>query len=84
LDTQGSELLILKGSREILKTVKFIIVECSIVPYNSGAPNFSETIDFLQSENFHPYAIAEFHKNKKRLFQLDVILVSQPIIELLP
>jgi FkbM family methyltransferase len=84
LDTQGSELFILKGSIDAIKSVKFIVIECSIVPYNSGAPSFSELVDFLKAKNFQPYAITEFHKDNKRLFQIDIIFVSDSIIQLLP
>lgn len=46
LDTQGSELLILKGGVNFLHQAhpRFILIECSIQQYNKGAPLASEVI----------------------------------------
>lgn len=83
LDTQGSELKILKGALNLLGSVKFLIVECSILEYNSGAPTISEITKFLQCNGFQPYAVSEFHKNGKELFQIDVIFVAERVINFL-
>lgn len=47
IDTQGSELLILNGATNFLnsKQPKYILLECSIVPYNRGAPIFAEVVE---------------------------------------
>ena len=49
LDTQGSELLILKGSSEFLssKQPKFILIECSWYEYNKDSPLFLEVVNEL-------------------------------------
>jgi FkbM family methyltransferase len=84
IDTQGSELNILRGSRGILSSVKFVVLECPILEYNLGAPDINQIIVFMENEGFKPYSIAEFHKNKKILFQLDIIFVAETLIDLLP
>lgn len=42
IDTQGSELDILKGAQSIIDQVDFIYTECPIIRYNEGAPSISE------------------------------------------
>ena len=63
LDTQGSELDILKGGCELLKTTKFIIVECSVnnKSFNKGAPTENEIIKFLYSKGFKYKLLLEEH-----------------------
>lgn len=52
LDTQGSELDILKGSNNILNGVKIIICETDIAKYNENCPKQQEIIEYLASKNF--------------------------------
>lgn len=51
LDTQGSELEILKGYNK-LHEVKAIIIEIAHVEYNLGSPKFSDVTDFLNNMGF--------------------------------
>lgn len=52
MDVQGSELDIIKGSKECLKTCEYLIVELQDVEYNDGAPLAHVTIDYLDSIGF--------------------------------
>ena len=63
LDTQGSELDILKGGSEVLKKVEYIIIECSTSKnsYNKGAPGEKEICDFLSSKGFKYKLLIEEH-----------------------
>jgi FkbM family methyltransferase len=82
LDTQGSELDILKGGNKLVKYAKYILLEASIKPYNENAPLFNDMVEYLFSKGFHNYSIIEEHNwtysddklyNRGDLFQVDVI-----------
>jgi hypothetical protein len=52
IDTQGSELNILKGGINILKSIRFIEVEVEFNPIYSNQPIFSEVDLFLRKHGF--------------------------------
>uniref|UniRef100_A0A6C0E015 Methyltransferase FkbM domain-containing protein n=1 Tax=viral metagenome TaxID=1070528 RepID=A0A6C0E015_9ZZZZ len=61
IDVQGAELDILKGATNVLKHVKYLIVELQNVEYNEGAPLCDTTISYLKSVGFN--CIAEKFSN---------------------
>ena len=82
LDTQGSELDILKGGDKLVECAKYILLEASIKPYNENAPLFNDIVEYLSSKEFVDYTIIEDHYwsdyndpiyNEGDLFQVDVI-----------
>jgi len=52
LDMQGAELKVLKASKKILKTVKVIYTEVSLVEYYEGTPKYYELRTWLESKGF--------------------------------
>lgn len=52
IDTQGSELEILKGSKSILKTVRSIEIEVEFNPIYEGQPIFSDVDQYLRAQGF--------------------------------
>lgn len=52
LDTQGSELDILKGGMNVLSKAKAVITEVSFVEYNKGAPTYLEVDQFMLANGF--------------------------------
>ena len=56
MDTQGSELDILRGATNVLKTVYDIIIEAQHVEYNKGAPGINEVRQFLGDRGFREVA----------------------------
>ena len=52
IDVQGSEVDILKGATETLKTVKDLIVELQHTEYNQGAPQVQQSLPFIESLGF--------------------------------
>jgi 2-O-methyltransferase len=52
LDLQGLELEVLKSSPKILKTVKVIHAEVSLIETYEGVPLYSELRDWLEKEGF--------------------------------
>ena len=55
IDTQGSEIPILKGGKETIRNNEIIIIEVPFVgSYNENIPNFSEYISYLDDAGYAP------------------------------
>jgi FkbM family methyltransferase len=78
LDTQGSELDILKGAKSSLKEIDFILIELSLVNYNFNAPSYLEILNYLEKEDFVLFDILEIHRSIKNSLpiQFDGIFVN--------
>jgi FkbM family methyltransferase len=77
MDVQGSELDILAGGRRVFSHARYLLCEIPLVPYNQGAPSFSDYLEAFVGAGFDPLAIVESHflpqKGKGNvLFQLDI------------
>ena len=77
LDTQGSELDILKGIGPYLDDVTLILVELPISGMNIGAPSLSDVSNFLESNNFVPYHLTEVHYLIDILVQVDIAFLNR-------
>lgn len=82
LDTQGSELDILKGGMEIFSKCKYILIEVSLKQYNENVPLKNDIIDFMNKHGFSKYEVIETHIwnqsntigiNPGEIFQEDII-----------
>jgi len=84
IDTQGSELDIIKGGLNTVKKSSYIILEVATLQYNEGSPLFDEVIEYMSSIGFSNYEIIDEHiwmdedsdDNKIKhgeIFQVDVI-----------
>jgi len=71
IDTQGSELLILDGAKEFLlkKAPKYILLECSVIQYNIGAPLIAEVIAYMNSINYRIKDVFDLSYNEKNILQ---------------
>jgi len=61
LDTQGSELSILKNSSKILPTVKAILLEVIFIEAYKNQPSFDETKTWMESQGFQLAALSKTH-----------------------
>ncbi len=52
IDTQGAELLVLKGASQLLSGARALIVEVSTKPYYDGGVLYPELRDFLRMSGF--------------------------------
>lgn len=52
IDTQGSELDIIKGGLDTCSKSKGLLLEVSVIPYNDGSPLKDAVIDYLKTINF--------------------------------
>ena len=77
IDTQGSEIDILKGCGKYLKKVKLLYLECPIVNINEGAPDISEYLTFTKKAGFIPLDICEKHIHNNILLQIDILFINK-------
>jgi len=76
LDTQGSELDVLRGFGHELPKVEVILMEMSLVDYNKGAPLIDVVLSQLSGMGFVLYDIVEEHRHLGgRLLQIDGLFV---------
>jgi FkbM family methyltransferase len=82
IDTQGSELDIIKGGLKTVKDSSYIIMEVPTLQYNEGSPLFDEIVKYMNNIGFSDYEIIEEHKwmdsNENTfefgsIFQVDVV-----------
>lgn len=76
IDTQGSELDILRGAESILPGVDLIYLECPIGKYNIGAPNIQEYLEYMAGQNFIPSDLLEIHTADRVLIQVDIMFIN--------
>lgn len=76
IDTQGSELDILRGAESLLSGVDLIYLECPIGKYNLGAPNIQEYLEYMASQNFIPSDLLEIHTADRVLIQIDIMFIN--------
>ena len=79
LDVQGFELEVLRGGRDALSRAELVILEAALLPYNEGAPLFSEVISFMADAGFAVYDFCgQFRRESDHaLFQTDVAFVKK-------
>ena len=80
IDTQGSELLILSGATNFLEArePKYILLECSVLPYNPGAPIISEVISSMSRIGYPVRDIFDLSYDRNgRLLQTDILFERQ-------
>ncbi|MBN2144016.1 MAG: FkbM family methyltransferase [Candidatus Aureabacteria bacterium] len=81
LDTQGSELDILRGATRCLANTNAIQIESNIQQYNEGAPLFQDVLAFMQTAGFCLYDLVQFHFNPHGvLFQTDMMFIRHHLL----
>jgi FkbM family methyltransferase len=76
LDTQGSEIDIMKGGLKTVDRARFVLVELSLIEYNLGAPLKDIVVDFMQTLGFKPLELVENHVVEGVLVQEDWIFAK--------
>jgi FkbM family methyltransferase len=88
LDTQGSELDILRGGKNTLEKAKYVLIECGTIEdrlYNEGSPYIDEVIDFMKENNFSTYHVVDEHAypvntsgrySLGEIFQKDLLFIA--------
>lgn len=62
IDTQGSELDVLRGGGTVLRQADYILIEISVVDFNGGAPRAEEVFKQLGAMGFAPAAVTDIHR----------------------
>lgn len=73
IDTQGSEIDIIKGGKSLVSKAKYILLECSVQKYNEGAPLVNDVKSFMNEIGYKDIAVVEEHYFDGILFQQDVL-----------
>jgi FkbM family methyltransferase len=73
LDTQGSELDILRGGNELIKNTHSVLIECSVIPYNQGAPLVEDVCTYMKDIGFNIQTIIEEHIIDNECVQRDIL-----------
>ena len=81
IDTQGSELDILSGSKKCLESCKLLLMEQPILPYNQGAPSFDQYMSMALSNDFIPVGLEEMHVIDGAFVQIDILFAKKNIYE---
>ena len=79
LDTQGSELDILKGGEVLCKKASIIILEVSYLEYNKGAPSSEEVINFMKDYGFEEKMSIGEHYSDDKIIQKDLVFVNKAL-----
>jgi hypothetical protein len=80
LDTQGSELDILKGGKNLISRAKVVILEVSLIEYNEGAPTVEETIDYMNEIGFEERMSLGEHYDGETIVQKDLVFLNHLLI----
>lgn len=73
LDTQGSELLILEGGKQLLSRAKYVLMETSVIHYNQGAPLVGDVFVYMKSKGYVMHDIFDMSYTNDTLTQIDIL-----------
>ena len=79
LDTQGSELDVLRGGENLCKKASVIILEVTYVEYNKGAPTAEEVINFMKEFGFEQKMSIGEHYSDDKIIQKDLVFVNKAL-----
>jgi FkbM family methyltransferase len=78
VDTQGSELDIIRGGINTFKKAKGVILELSLSEYNQGAPLHDEVVGYMNEIGFSKVCILEEHINPNlNLHHIDALFIKK-------
>ena len=81
VDTQGSEIDILKGGKDLVSKAQAIILEVSFIEYNEGAPTAEETIDYMNEIGFEERMSLGEHYDGETIVQKDLLFTSKELVK---
>jgi FkbM family methyltransferase len=73
MDTQGSELDIIRGGKHLCKKAKYILLEVAVIEYNEKAPLEKEVISFMKDFGFEEFLTIGKHVQEGKLIQKDIV-----------
>ena len=76
VDTQGSELDVIEGGKEICSKAKAMLLEVSYTEYNKDAPLSEEVINYMKDFKFKPAAVIGVQMNNGS-YQEDILFLNE-------
>ena len=76
IDTQGSELDILRGGKDLVSRATAVILEVSNIEYNLGAPMSDEVVDYMDSIGFEEKMSIGEHYEGDEIIQKDLVFIN--------
>ncbi len=76
IDTQGSELDIISGGKNICSKAKGILLEVSLTQYNENSPLYNEVIEFMDNFGFKIGEILD-EVNNHIVHQQDILFIKK-------
>lgn len=73
MDTQGSELDIMRGGKKTIDAAKYVLLETSLIEYNENAPLKEDIFNYMSNVGLKPYKKVEDHYMNGTLIQEDWI-----------
>lgn len=82
IDVQGAELEVLEGAPQTLAAAEVVQLEVALLPYNEGAPDLLEVLNYMSRADFVPFDISGMTRpNGVDLAQVDLLFTrsSSPL-----
>ena len=81
VDTQGSELDILKGGENLVSKTSAIILEVAYTEYNIGAPTYEDIVEYMNEIGFEEkMSIGEHYDNIDNIVQKDLLFTNKELV----
>ena len=79
IDTQGSELDIMRGGKELASKASAIVLEVAYIEYNEGAPNDKEITDYMNDVGFVEKMSIGEHYEGDEIIQKDLLFLNKEL-----
>jgi len=79
MDTQGSELDILKGGEKLITKATAVILEVAYIEYNLGAPTSDEVIKHMNNIGFEEIMSIGEHYEGEEISQKDLLFLNKEL-----
>ena len=81
IDTQGSELDILKGGVKLISKSSVIVLEIAYTEYNEGAPTAKDIINYMNSIGFEKKMRIGEHYEDDDVIQKDFVFLNKELVK---
>ena len=79
IDTQGSELDILKGGENLASKASVIILEVAYTEYNIGAPTYEDVVEYMNEIGFKEKMSIGEHYDGNDIVQKDLVFLNRDV-----
>ena len=79
IDTQGSELDILRGGENLVSKASVIILEVAYTEYNVGAPTYEDVVEYMNEIGFEEKMSIGEHYDGNDIVQKDLVFLNKEL-----